>query len=39
MNLPGTTEGNWEWRLDALPDAAVLERLGGMTGLYGRSAR
>ena len=39
MNLPGTTEGNWEWRLEALPDAAVLERLGEMTGLYGRSAR
>ena len=39
MNLPGTAEGNWEWRLEALPDAAVLERFGEMTGLYGRSAR
>ncbi len=39
MNLPGTAEGNWEWRLEALPDVAVLDRLGEMTGLYGRSAR
>src|SRR2546428_616521 len=39
MTLPGTAEGNWEWRLEALPDVAVLDRLGEMTGLYGRSAR
>jgi 4-alpha-glucanotransferase len=38
MNLPGTVEGNWEFRLD--PGAltpAVAERLRGLTALYGRS--
>ena len=37
MNVPGTEEGNWEWRLtsDALtPDLAA--RLRGLTELYGR---
>jgi 4-alpha-glucanotransferase len=38
MNLPGTCEGNWEWRLVELPDAAVMERLAEMTRIYGRSA-
>ena len=37
MNRPGTTEGNWTWRLaeDALtPDLAA--RLGDLSDLYGR---
>ena len=38
MNLPGTAEGNWEWRLEALPGPAVMERLRAMTRIYGRSA-
>ena len=39
MNLPGTKEGNWEWRLSALPPADVRERLRQATRIYGRSAR
>jgi 4-alpha-glucanotransferase len=39
MNLPGTAEGNWKWRLEELPGPAVQERLRGMTTTYGRSAR
>ena len=38
MNLPGTSEGNWEWRLSALPPAEVRERLRQATRIYGRSA-
>jgi 4-alpha-glucanotransferase len=38
MNLPGTSEGNWEWRLSDLPGPAVMERLAAMTRIYGRSA-
>jgi 4-alpha-glucanotransferase len=40
INLPGTSQGNWEWRLrDGEPGAAVLERLEDLTRIYGRSAR
>ena len=35
----GTKEGNWEWRLSALPPADVRERLRQATRIYGRSAR
>jgi 4-alpha-glucanotransferase len=38
MNFPGTVEGNWEWRLQALPGPAVRERLRALTQIYGRSA-
>ena len=39
MNLPGTAAGNWEWRLAApLPDD-VVERLGELTRIYGRTRR
>jgi len=39
MNLPGTSSGNWEWRLAGpLPDD-VLERLGELTRIYGRTGR
>jgi 4-alpha-glucanotransferase len=37
MNLPGTSEGNWEWRLS--PDyssAPLIKKLADMTGIYGR---
>jgi len=39
MNLPGTAQGNWEWRLLALPDRRVQERLRETTRIYGRAAR
>jgi 4-alpha-glucanotransferase len=39
MNRPGTSGGNWEWRLkEALPEEA-LGRLRDLTRIYGRSAR
>ena len=39
MNLPGTAQGNWEWRLGELPDLDVRERIAILTGIYGRSVR
>jgi len=39
MNLPGTSQGNWEWRLTELPGAQVQTRLKELTQIYGRSAR
>jgi 4-alpha-glucanotransferase len=39
MNLPGTSSGNWEWRLEAPLPAQVLERLAELTRIYGRSAK
>jgi 4-alpha-glucanotransferase len=39
MNQPGTSEGNWEFRLQELPGAAVQGRLHDLTRIYGRSAR
>jgi len=39
MNLPGTSQGNWEWRLAESPDAQLQRRLQHLTQLYGRSAR
>ncbi len=40
MNLPGTSEGNWEWRMRAgALTASVLERLAGLTWLYDRMPR
>ncbi len=38
MNLPGTLQGNWEWRLRAMPGADVQGRLGDLTRIHGRSA-
>jgi 4-alpha-glucanotransferase len=38
MNVPSTTEGNWEWRLlpgQITPD--LFEKLGEMTEIYGRA--
>jgi 4-alpha-glucanotransferase len=37
MNHPGTTQGNWEWRLTRLPDGEVQQKLRRMTEIYGRS--
>ena len=37
MNVPGTTGGNWSWRLDSIPRAPVAERLRRYTSLFGRS--
>ncbi len=39
MNLPGTSERNWEWRLETLPGPEVQARLRELTATYGRSAR
>ena len=39
MNLPGTAQGNWEWRLSELPGSDVQARIAELTGIYGRSAR
>lgn len=36
MNVPGTATGNWEWRFEAVPDAA-LERLAVLTETFGRA--
>jgi 4-alpha-glucanotransferase len=43
MNIPGTTEGNWGWRLPAErllsggPDRALAEGLRSLCELTGRS--
>ena len=38
MNRPGTSSGNWQWRLRAgALDAAVAERLAQLTRLHGRA--
>ncbi|MBK5257034.1 MAG: 4-alpha-glucanotransferase, partial [Vicinamibacteria bacterium] len=39
MNMPGTAQGNWEWRYDEgdLTDGA-LERLADLTDIYGRTS-
>jgi 4-alpha-glucanotransferase len=39
MNHPGTAQGNWEWRLSALPPPEAQSRLRELTQTYGRSAR
>lgn len=40
MNLPGTSEGNWQWRLRADQiDRPVLERLREATILFGRDPK
>ena len=37
MNLPGTTEGNWQWRFDwSQVDSGLAERLRELTGRYSR---
>jgi 4-alpha-glucanotransferase len=40
MNLPGTTDGNWEWRMRAGALAErILERVAGLSWLYDRMPR
>ena len=38
MNYPGTSEGNWSWRMtsEQLEDDRPWQRLGQLTNLYGR---
>ena len=37
MNLPGTTDGNWEWRMaPGAASDALADRLRGLTKTYGR---
>ncbi|MES9845406.1 MAG: 4-alpha-glucanotransferase [Candidatus Sedimenticola sp. 6PFRAG5] len=37
MNLPGTTEGNWEWRFDwSMVDDDLAERVSKMVKMYSR---
>lgn len=39
MNTPGRADGNWDWRLPEGTDySKPLERLAGLTELYGRAA-
>lgn len=39
MNVPGTTEGNWEWRFNwDQVDDGLAKRVRGLTELYGRIA-
>jgi 4-alpha-glucanotransferase len=37
MNQPGTAAGAWKWRLDALPGAALAQRLRAATEASGRT--
>lgn len=38
MNLPATSEGNWEWRVTFEQlSSAVVKKLSNMTAIYGRS--
>lgn len=38
MNVPGTTEGNWAWRLDwDMVDGSCVPKLKNLNKLYGRS--
>jgi 4-alpha-glucanotransferase len=37
MNLPGRPSGNWQWRFTSnMLTGPVLDRLGGLTEMYGR---
>jgi 4-alpha-glucanotransferase len=37
MNVPGTGHGNWNWRLESAPSAAIAKTLRFQTELFGRS--
>jgi 4-alpha-glucanotransferase len=37
MNVPGTVEGNWSWRLASLPSAATVKALRSLTEMFGRA--
>ena len=36
MNTPGTTEGNWEWKLSSIPDEKLSEKIKKITLKYNR---
>jgi 4-alpha-glucanotransferase len=36
MNIPGTTKGNWSWRLDSAVPLSVIKKLRRQTELFGR---
>ena len=36
MNIPGTSEGNWQYRLSALPDKALQQKMRDMAQKYKR---
>ncbi len=36
MNKPGTSKGNWEWRMNALPQSELIFRLSELTDTYQR---
>ena len=36
MNVPGTIENNWRWRIDAIPPLKTAKALKSQTVLYGR---
>src|SRR6185369_9773646 len=38
MNVPGTMEGNWTWRLPAMPSASVVQELRLLTNAFGRNS-
>ena len=39
MNTPGVLEGNWEWRMRNWPNSEMIERLRGLTELFGRNSQ
>jgi 4-alpha-glucanotransferase len=36
MNVPGTVDGNWNWRLESQPPAATAKTLRSLTEMFGR---
>jgi 4-alpha-glucanotransferase len=36
MNIPGTLDGNWRWRLNALPSSETARELRALTVAFGR---
>lgn len=39
MNVPGTVENNWRWRIDAIPSLKTAKALRFQTALYGRCSK
>ena len=39
MNVPGTAEGNWNWRLPAIPPASIARQLRKLTSAFSRNDR
>ena len=36
MNVPGTVDGNWNWRLQSQPPAVTVKTLRSLTEMFGR---